>query len=95
MRTYEMVVVLRADLSDEDRTSQLDTIQGWVKNNGGNIAKVDTWGRRRLAYEINNQRDGHYTLFTTELPAQAPAELERSLRISENVLRFLITRAGE
>jgi small subunit ribosomal protein S6 len=95
LRTYEMVVVLRTDLSDEDRTSQLETIQGWVQSNGGNIAKVDTWGRRRLAYEINNQRDGHYTLITAALPAQAPRELERNLQISENVLRYLITVAGE
>ena len=95
MRTYEMAIVMRGDLADEDRASQLETIQGWVKTNGGNIAKVDNWGRRRLAYEINNQRDGYYTLITAEMPAQAPHELERNLRINENVVRFLITVAGE
>jgi small subunit ribosomal protein S6 len=92
MRTYEMVVVLRADLADEDRNSQLETIQGWIGAQGGNIAKVDQWGRRRLAYQINNQRDGFYTLITAELPAQAPTELERNLRLNESVIRFLITR---
>lgn len=95
MRTYEMAIVLRTDLADEDRTNQLETIQGWVQANGGNIVKVDSWGRRRLAYEINNQRDGYYTLITAALPAQAPMELERNLNINENVLRFLITVAGE
>jgi small subunit ribosomal protein S6 len=95
MRTYEMVVVLRGDLADEDRNNQLETIQGWIGAQGGNIARVDHWGRRRLAYQINNQRDGYYTLITTELPAQSPIELERSLRLSENVLRYLITRQGE
>lgn len=95
MRTYEMVVVLRGDLTEEDRAAQMETIQGWVKANGGEVAKVDQWGRRRLAFPINNQRDGFYSLITAALPAQAPTELERSLRLSENVLRFLITREGE
>ena len=95
MRTYEMAVVLRTDLSDEDRTSQLETIQGWVQANGGNVAKVDLWGRRRLAYEINNQRDGYYTLMTVGLPPQAPREIERNLGLNENVLRYLIIAAGE
>lgn len=94
MRTYEMAIVMRGDLSDEDRTHQLETIQGWVTNNGGTVAKVDNWGRRRLAYEISNQRDGYYTLITAELPAQAPIEIERNLRFNESVLRFLITAAG-
>jgi small subunit ribosomal protein S6 len=94
MRTYEMTIVMRGDLADEDRTAHLETIQGWVKNNGGNVAKVDNWGRRRLAYEINNQRDGYYTLITAEMPAQAPMEIERNLRFNESVLRFLIIAAG-
>jgi small subunit ribosomal protein S6 len=93
MRTYEMTIVMRGDLADEDRTAHLETIQGWVKNNGGNVAKVDNWGRRRLAYEINNQRDGYYTLITAEMPAQAPMEIERNLRFNESVLRFLIIAA--
>ena len=95
MRKYEVVIVMRGDLADEDRTSQLDTIQGWIKASDGNVVKVDHWGRRRLAYQIRNQRDGYYTLILAELPAQAPAEIERNLRISENVLRFLITREDE
>lgn len=95
MRTYEIAVVMRGDLGDEDRTSLLDTIQGWIRANKGEVVKVDHWGRRRLAYQIGSQRDGYYTLITADLPAAAPAEIERNLRITENVLRFLITRAGE
>jgi small subunit ribosomal protein S6 len=95
MRTYEMVVVLRGDLADEVRNEQLETIQGWVQTNGGSIGKVDHWGRRRLAYQINNQRDGYYALIVADLPAQAPIELERNFRLSENVVRHLIIREGD
>jgi len=95
LRTYELAVVMRGDLSDEDRASQMDTIQGWIASSGGAVVKVDHWGRRRLAYPIQNQRDGYYAILTAELPATAPTELERNLRIAENVLRFLITRIDE
>ncbi len=95
MRQYEIMVVMRGDLSDEDRTNLVETIQTWIKNNQGQVAKVDNWGRRRLAYQIGNQRDGYYTLITADLPAKAPGEIERNLRITESVLRFLVTRVGE
>jgi small subunit ribosomal protein S6 len=95
VRQYEIMVVMRGDLSDEDRTNLVDTVQNWITNSQGQVVKVDHWGRRRLAYQIGSQRDGYYTLFTAELPAAAPGEIERNLRITENVLRFLITRVGE
>jgi small subunit ribosomal protein S6 len=95
MRLYELAVVIRADISDEDQATQLATIQGWVEAAGGKVLQVDRWGRRRLAYPIAKQRDGYYTIMKAELPPKAPAELERNLRIAENVLRYLITREGE
>jgi small subunit ribosomal protein S6 len=95
LRTYELAIVMRGDLTDEDRASQMDTIQGWITTHGGSVAKVDHWGRRRLAYPIRNQRDGYYAIVTAELPAEAPSELERNLRIAENVLRFLVIRTDE
>jgi small subunit ribosomal protein S6 len=95
VRQYEIMVVMRGDLSDDDRNSLVETIQNWITNLKGQVVKVDHWGRRRLAYQIGSQRDGFYTLFTAELPASAPGEIERNLQITENVLRFLITRVGE
>jgi small subunit ribosomal protein S6 len=90
-----MSIVLRGDLSEEDRTGQLDTIQEWIKANEGSVTKIDDWGRRRLAYEIDDQRDGFYSIITAELPAHAPSELERNMQISDNVLRYLIIRDDE
>ena len=95
LRTYEMAVVMRGDLPEEGRTDQLDTIQGWIEANQGSVTKIDDWGRRRLAYEIRDQRDGFYSIITAELPAHAPAEIERNMHISDNILRYLIIREDE
>ena len=95
MRAYEVVAVLRADLSEEDQSTQIDTIKGWITTKDGNVSQVEHWGRRRLAYPIAKQRDGYYLLLKVEMPASALDELERNLRISENVLRFLVTRENE
>ncbi len=95
MRPYEMVVVLRADLSEEDLSGQIEAIQNWIQRNKGEIVEAKHWGRRRLAFPIKKLRDGYYIFYRLSLPADAPAELERSLRFSENVLRYLIVRQGE
>jgi small subunit ribosomal protein S6 len=95
MHAYEVAVVVRADLSDLDRSVQIETFKGWISTQGGNVTQIDHWGRRRLAYPVSKQRDGYYLLMKAEMPATALAEIERSLRLSENVLRFLITREND
>ncbi len=95
MYAYEVAVVVRADLSDQDRSAQVETFKSWITAQGGSITQIDHWGRRRLAYPISKQRDGYYLLMKAEMPASALGEIERSLRISENVLRFLITRQDD
>lgn len=95
MRTYELMLVSRADLPEDDMTAHLETVKGWIETNGGSIVEADHWGTRRLAYEIEGQRDGHYVVYTLKLPTTAPVELERVMGISENVLRYMITRADD
>jgi len=92
MHQYEIVVVMRADLTAEDVTTHVDTITGWVTAREGQVVQVDHWGRRKLAYPIRKQRDGYYVLLKAELPPAAPVEIERNLRITEDILRFLVTR---
>jgi small subunit ribosomal protein S6 len=87
-----MIVILRADLSETDQSEMFDTIGSWIEASQGEVASIDHWGRRRMAYEIDGQRDGYYILYQLNLPPQAPAELERDLRLNENVLRHLIIR---
>ena len=62
---------------------------------GGTITQTNVWGRRRLAYPINNLTEGQYVLFLAQLPAQALAGLEREFRLSEEILRFLIVRVED
>jgi len=95
MRPYEIVVVVRADLSESDMTAQVESIKGWVTTREGTITQVDHWGRRRLAYPVARQRDGYYVLIKADLPATAPKEIERSLRLTENILRFLVVREAD
>lgn len=92
MRRYELMMVLRADLPEDRLQSIIERVIRSVVAGGGQIVKVSPWGRRRLAYEIGHQRDGSYHIIVFEAEPTTVAELERSLLISEEVLRQLITR---
>lgn len=92
MPLYETVLITRQDLStgqNEDLAKQMQQI---VQDNGGTIANTEFWGLRQMAYKINKNKKGHYTLFHIEGPSAAKDELERNLRLSEDVLRFLTVR---
>ena len=92
MRRYELMLVLRPDLPDDRTQAVLDRTTRSVTGAGGQIAKVAPWGRRRLAYPIERYREGSYHIILFDAPAEAIAELERGLLITEEVLRHLVTR---
>jgi small subunit ribosomal protein S6 len=92
MRRYELMLVLRPDLPDDRTQAVLDRTTRSVTGAGGQIAKVAPWGRRRLAYPIDRYREGSYHIVLFDAPAEAIAELERGLLITEEVLRHLVTR---
>ena len=93
MRRYELMLVLRPDAPDERAAAVIDRTTRYVVAAGGQIVKVAPWGRRRLAYPIDRYREGSYHIVVFEAPAEAIAEMERSLQITEEVLRYLVTRA--
>jgi len=93
VRRYELMLVLRPDAPDERAAAVIDRTTRHVVASGGQIIKVAPWGRRRLAYPIDRYRDGSYHIVVFEAPAEAIVELERSLQITEDVLRHLVTRA--
>ena len=93
MRRYELMLVLKPDAPDERAAAVIDRTTRYVVAEGGQIVKVAPWGRRRLAYPIERYREGSYHIVVFESPAEAIAELERSLQITEDVLRYLVTRA--
>jgi small subunit ribosomal protein S6 len=92
VRRYELMLVLRPDAPDERASAVIDRTTRYVVAEGGQIVKVAPWGRRRLAYPIDRYREGSYHIVVFEAPAEAIAEMERSLQITEDVLRYLVTR---
>ena len=92
MNKYELALVLSPAIDDEARAAEFKKAQDLIERFGGKVEKVDDWGKRRLAYEIQKLNEGFYSFTTFEAPATAPAEMESRLRIMENVLRYLITR---
>jgi small subunit ribosomal protein S6 len=95
LRDYELVVILSPEIGDDVIGESLDRLQQNITGRGGEIVDVNHWGRRRLAYPIKRHLEGNYVVSQIKLdPAQVP-DLEGSLRISEEVLRHLIVKAGE
>jgi small subunit ribosomal protein S6 len=90
VRAYEIVYVIRPDLSDEERASKVKRIHSLITENGGEIEETDDWGKRDLAYEIRHCSEGHYGLTTFKLPPQAVAPIEERLNIDEELLRYQI-----
>ena len=94
MRNYELVCVIQPDLDENAFNGILDRVKGWIAESGGNVGKVDVWGRRRLAYSIRKQREGQYVLMNISLNPSAATDLERNLRYQEAVLRHMLTLVG-
>jgi small subunit ribosomal protein S6 len=93
VRRYELMLVIRPDAPDDKVSAVIDRTTRYLVAAGGQIIKVAPWGRRRLAYPIDRHREGSYHIIVFEAPAEAIAEMERSLLITEEVLRHLVTRA--
>jgi small subunit ribosomal protein S6 len=92
VRRYELMLVFRPDAPDERLSAIIDRTTRQITADGGQIVKVAPWGRRRLAYPIDRQREGSYHIIVFEAPAPVISELERSLLITEEVLRHLVVR---
>ena len=91
MREYELMFIVQPDLEENAFNDVIERIKGWIKEGGGNVSKVDLWGRRKLAYPIRKQIEGQYVLFQISMPPSFTIELERNLRLLEPIMRFLIT----
>lgn len=91
MRDYELVFIVRPDLDENAFTEVVNRVRGWITDGGGQIDKVDLWGKRKLAYPIRKQVEGQYVLIQTKMTPAFGAQLERNLRFLEPVLRFLVT----
>ena len=92
---YELVIIVTPEATEEKLAARLNGISQYITGHGGTVASVDKWGKRRLAYPIKKSVEGNYILFKFMLPPGASRELEKNLRISEDLLRYLMVRVGE
>ena len=92
MPLYENVFIARQDISGAQVDALADQFTQLIADNGGEVKKRENWGLRNLAYRMKKNRKGHYVLFNLEAPAAAVSELERNMRINEDILRYMTIR---
>ncbi len=94
-RTYELMFILRPDLADEEVERVISTVDNQVTSAGGTVRNVERMGKRRLAYKVRKFQDGMYMLFVVEGPGAIIREVERRLRVTEPVIKFISVRVDE
>src|SRR5919201_6869766 len=92
MRHYEVMVILEPSLDERTVAPSLDTFLNVIRTSGGNVEKVDVWGRRRLSFEINKHSEGIYAVLDVVSEPDAVKELDRQLSLNESVLRTKVLR---
>ena len=92
MNKYELAVVVNAKIDDEARAAVVDKVKALIERFGGQITEVEEWGRKRLAYEIDKMNEGFYYFIRFDAESTAPAEIEKRMRIADNVIRYLCVR---
>ena len=92
MSKYELAVVVSAKLEDDARAEVIEKVKALVTRFGGNITDVDEWGKKRLAYEIQNMKEAYYYFIHFESETTTPGEIEERIRIMDGVIRYLCVK---
>jgi len=95
MAFYETVFIARQDITSAQAEQLADQFAQLIRDNGGEVKKTEHWGLKTLAYRMNKNRKGHYVLFNIDAPHPAVAEMERNMRLNEDVLRYMTIRVDE
>ena len=95
MNKYELALIVSAKIEDDERAAAVEKAKEIITRFGGVVTEVEDGGKKRLAYEIQKMREGFYYFIHFEAESSAPAEIERHVRIMDNVLRFLCVRTDE
>ena len=95
MALYEHTFIARQDLSNAQAESLIEHFGAVLTDNGGKVVENEYWGLKTMAYKINKNRKGHYAFFRTDAPAPAVAEMERLMRLHEDVMRVLTIKVDE
>ena len=92
MNKYELALVVSAKIEDDARTATVEKAKEYITRAGGTVTEVEETGKKKLAYEIQHMKEGFYYFIQFEAEATCPAELEKRVRIMDNVLRYLVVR---
>ena len=92
MRDYELTLVIDPDLTSVNQKKIFTKIKKIITDLKGKVGKEDEWGRKELAYSIKKKTMGSYFLWTVKLPAEAPAEIDKKLKLEEAVIRYLLVK---
>ncbi|MCM1042844.1 MAG: 30S ribosomal protein S6 [Corallococcus sp.] len=92
MNSYELLYIIDNALQDEAKEAIIAKLNGIVTDNGGSVENVDKWGTKKLAYPINYKTEGYYVLVNFASDAALPSELERIMRITDGVIRYMIVK---
>ena len=95
MNKYELVYIIDTAVEEEARKGLVEKFNNLITNNGGEIEKVEEWGKRRLAYAIDYKTEGYYVLVNFSAGSELPLELERNLKINESIIRYQTVRILE
>ena len=95
MRNYEFTFIVHPDVEDEGIADTTEKVSQFIAAGGGQVTNVNHWGRRRLAYPIQRQREGYYVLMQVQLDPKSLGELERNLKLTEEIIRYLLVRAKD
>jgi len=94
-RLYEVMFIVRPDVEDEEADKLIESLSATVKGGGGQVKSAEKLGRRKLAYQVRKSNDGNYILLTVEAGGAVVLELERRLRVTEQVIKFITVRMDE
>ncbi len=95
MNTYENIVIFDPSLNEESLDQSISSVTNLISQNGGEILKIDRWGLRKLAYELNKRKQGIYVLFLFKVPSEFIKKLESYYRLQDTVVKFMIIKLGK
>ena len=95
MKNYELLVVLKPRIDSEELDKVVDKISEEIKSSNGSVASVDKMGRKKLAYDVQGYRDGFFATMIVSLPAESIVDFKRSLKLNDNVLRFMFMEVAK
>lgn len=95
MNEYELMFIVRPEADSDAVTGINEQVTTWIGAQGGEVLQTNVWGRRKLAYAIDKQSEGSYVVMNLRLESLALAEVERNIRLHEQILRYMFVRQGE